>query len=130
MSRKLADLSPRFYPLATALIAQIVEATIPILILDTRRTPEEQAEAIRTGHSWTIHSKHLTGDAIDLVPYEIYQLHGPDKLQWDTHDPVWQTLGKIGEALGLRWGGRWPQKDLGHFEYPDSITPGSVQRRA
>lgn len=118
MSRKLADLSPRFYPLATTLIAQIVEAKIPILILDTRRTQAEQAEALRTGHSWTTHSKHLTGDAIDLVPYDMYQLHGPDKLQWDSKDPVWLIMGEIGEALGLVWGGRWTRRDMGHFEYP------------
>jgi len=43
-----------------------------------------------------------------------------NKLQWDASDPIWLRIGTIGEALGLRWGGRWTQKDMGHFEY---ITP-------
>lgn len=129
MSRKLADLSGRFRPLAVELIARCVEAGIPVIIVDTLRTKEEQAQNIANGVSWTQNSLHLTGDAIDLAPYDIYQLHGPDKLQWDSHDPAWQAIGKIGEALNLRWGGRWKQKDMGHFEYPN-IQGGSVQRRA
>lgn len=117
MSRRLNDLSPRFRPLAVELLARLVEAQIPVLIIDTLRTPAEQAENLRKGVSWTPHSKHLTGDAIDLCPYAVFDLHGPDKLQWDASDPVWQQIGPIGEALGLRWGGRWKVKDMGHFEY-------------
>lgn len=124
MSRRLDDLSPRFRPLAMELIARCVEAGIPILIVDTLRTPEEQAENIRKGVSWTRNSKHLTGDAIDLVPYEVYNLHGADKLQWASSDPVWDRLGAIGEALGLRWGGRWVQRDMGHFEFV--VVPGAA----
>lgn len=118
MSRRLDDLSPRFRPLAVELLARLTEAGIPVLVVDTLRTPEEQAENLRRGVSWTLHSKHLTGDALDLCPYGLYQLHGPDKLHWDPTDPVWIRLGQIGESLGLTWGGRWVQRDLGHFELP------------
>ena len=99
------------------LIARATEAVIPVFIVDTLRTPEEQDANIRNGVSWTRNSKHLTGDAIDLCPYLTFQLHGPDKLQWDGTDPAWITLGRLGESLGLVWGGRWKQKDMGHFEY-------------
>ena len=129
MSRRLDDLSDRFRPLAVELLARLVEAQIPVLIVDTLRTPEEQAQNIARGVSWTKNSKHLTGDAIDVVPYSQYQLHGDDKLQWDARDPVWQRIGSIGESLGLRWGGRWTVKDMGHFEYQPP-PPGSVRRRA
>ncbi len=123
MSRALSDLSSRFRPLAFELIARCAEAGIAVLIVDTLRTPEEQAQNIAKGVSWTTNSKHLPqapegkAEAIDLVPFETYQLHGPDKLQWNAGDPVWQKIGGIGEALGLRWGGRWQQKDMGHFEF-------------
>ena len=86
------------------------------MIIDTLRTPEEQRANIEKGVSWTLNSKHLTGNAIDICPYSQYDLHGPDKLAWDSGDPVWQAVGKVGESLGLRWGGRWQQKDMGHFE--------------
>lgn len=117
MSRALKDLSPRFRPKAVELLARCVEAGIALMIIDTLRTPEEQAANIAKGVSWTVNSKHLTGDAIDVCPYDQYFLHAADKLKWDANDPVWQTIGQIGEALGLRWGGRWTHKDMGHFEF-------------
>jgi peptidoglycan L-alanyl-D-glutamate endopeptidase CwlK len=107
-------------------LARCTEAGIPVLIVDTLRTPAEQAENIRKGVSWTTNSKHLTGDAIDIVPFDVYNLHGADKLQWVTSDPVWEKLGALGEALGLRWGGRWKVKDMGHFEFVES--PGDIRR--
>lgn len=122
MSRALNDLSPVFRPLAFELIARAIEAGVMLMIIDTLRTPEEQTANIARGVSWTTHSKHLTGDAIDLCPYEIYQADGADKLSWRSDDPRWWKLGTIGESLGLRWGGRWTQKDLGHFEL---VTKGT-----
>lgn len=121
MSRSLNDLAPVFRPLAYALLAQCVEQGICVLIVDTLRTPAEHAANLAKGVSWTTRSKHLDGLAIDIVPYDQYDLHGADKLKWDNGDPVWTKLGLIGESLGLRWGGRWTQKDMGHFEY---VAPG------
>jgi len=116
MNRSLDDLDPRFREVAMALIARCTEAEIPVRIIDTRRTAEEHADNLRRGASWTAHSKHLDGLAIDICPYESYVLHGANKLDWNADDPVWQEIGQIGEELGLVWGGRWKQKDLGHFE--------------
>lgn len=128
MSRRLNDLSDRFRPLAFELLARLAEARIPVLIVDTLRTPAEQEENIRRGVSWTKNSKHLTGDAIDVCPFDVFQLHGPDKLKWDSHDPVWTKIGEIGEELGLRWGGRWKVRDMGHFELVSTESVPSPPR--
>lgn len=118
MSRRLDDLSPAFRPIAFELLARLTEAQIPVMVIDTLRTPEEQAENLRKGVSATLNSKHLTGNAIDVCPYDVYQSNGPDKLQWDAANPIWLRIGEIGERLGLRWGGRWKRPfDPGHFEY-------------
>lgn len=119
MSRSLDDLSPRMQPLAFQLIARCIEAGIMVMIVDTLRTPEEQAANVAKGVSWTTQSKHLTGDAIDICPFSVYDLHGADKLQWDGSDPVWRKIGAIGEGLGLKWGvvKNGAQIDPGHFEY-------------
>lgn len=117
MNRSLDALSPRFKPLAIELLARLTEAGVPVAIIQTSRTPEEHAANLAKGVSWTQHSKHLDGDAIDICPYEIFALTGGAKLAWDASLPVWQKVGPIGEKLGLRWGGRWQQKDMGHFEY-------------
>lgn len=119
MSRRLDDLSPAMRLKAFELLARCVEQGIAVFIVDTLRTPEEQAANVKKGVSLTTNSRHLTGDAIDLAPFEQYALHGADKLQWDAGDPVWRKMGLIGESIGLVWGGRWQQlRDLGHFELP------------
>jgi hypothetical protein len=110
------------FPLACQLLARFVEQGIPVMIVDTLRTKEEHAANLAKGVSWTTHSKHLDGDAIDVCPYSVWNAHGPDKLNWDGTDPVWQTMGAIGESLGLRWGGRWKVRDWGHFEYVERDT--------
>lgn len=77
------------------------------------RTPEEQEELIRRGVSWTRRSKHLTGDAVDLVAYDR-----------ERRTPIWGrgAYEEIKDAMraacrsNLVWGGSWKQADLGHFE--------------
>lgn len=93
------------------------------MIINTRRTAQEQEQAVSSGHSWVAHSKHEDGLAIDICPYEMYAVSGENKLDWNTSDPIWWKIGEIGESIGLRWGGRFSAvdktkmgKDPGHFE--------------
>lgn len=126
MSRLLNDLSPLFKSQACELVARCVEAGVMVMIIGTGRTLQEQEANVARGVSWTMKSKHLIGEAIDLCPYDIYLLGDKkDKLQWDAADPVWLKIGRIGEALGLKWGGRWVQQDLSHFETPTHPTGAS-----
>lgn len=118
MSRRLDDLDVEFRLIVFELLARLCEAGIPVMIISTRRTPEEQAAALAAGRSWTTRSRHLVGMAIDVCPYAIFQLHGSDKLAWDASDPAWQTMGKIAKQMGLRCGMDWAQRDMGHFELP------------
>lgn len=125
MSRALNDLKPPFRDLAVQLIAKCIEAGIMVFVVDTLRTQAEQNANYAKGVSWVQHSKHQDGLAIDLCPYAVYQEVGASKLNWDANDPNWNRIGVIGESLGLVWGGRWKQADLGHFEMPDTTTPGT-----
>lgn len=118
MDRRLDSLDPVFRPLAIELLARLTEAGIPVCIVQTLRTPEEHAANLAAGRSWVNHSKHLDGLAIDLCPFETYHANGPDKLNWDADAVEWEQMGMIGEACGLTWGGRWKQRDMGHFEIP------------
>lgn len=123
MSRALNDLDPRFQPIAFELIARCAEKGIALIVVDTLRTEAEQDWLIAHNRSWTKNSRHLPqmpsnkSLAMDCGIYEQYLLRGKDKLQWDTNDPAWQIYGEIAESLGLRWGGRWKQLDMGHVEY-------------
>jgi len=72
---------------------------------DGIRTFEEQQELVQRGASKTLQSRHLTGHAVDLVPY----IGG--KLRWE-----WGPIYVVAEAVRtaarelavpLRWGGAW-----------------------
>jgi|SRR4030095_2141216 len=119
MDRTLAKLAPDFLPLAERFLARLTEAGIHVLIVNTYRTAEEQAELVKQGKSWITRSKHQDGLALDIAPYQVYLLYGTDKLTWDATDPIWPRIGAIAEDVGLAWGGRWKQRDLGHVEMPD-----------
>lgn len=141
--RRLDSLSPEFRPVVFELLARLTEAAVPVMVVCTGRTPEEQTAALASGHSSVLKSKHLprklrgrgTGqarsddasDAIDLCPYELYQLVGPDKLQWaPSASPearaAFETICRVAEALGLRSGARWQKPhDPGHVEW---LFPG------
>jgi D-alanyl-D-alanine carboxypeptidase len=111
MSRDLNDLDPQFLPKAKAFLDRVAAEGIAVTIVSTRRTPEEQADAIRRGTSKIKKSRHLEGRAIDIVPTHLMQ----EKL-WAPRDPIWERLARIGELSGLKAGFRWRIRDCGHFE--------------
>ncbi len=137
MDRALDSLSSDLKPLIIEVLARLTERGIPVLIVQTGRTPEEQQANLASGASKILASKHLPralrgiisgtaddkkSDAIDLCPYATYNICGPDKLAWKDDDSpeaakAFQAIGEIGELLGLRWGGRWHDPhDPGHLE--------------
>ena len=69
----------------------------------------DASEAKRAA-TWTLDSKHLRGEALDLVPTR------EGKPWWNAPSEVWTRMGAIGEAHGLIWGGRWKNRDTPHFE--------------
>lgn len=119
MSKSLNDLDPRFRPLAEELLRRIKEAGIEIVVIDTLRTEAEHLKNLKNGTSKVKRSKHCDGLAIDIAPVICLKLKN-----WAPYHPLWKKIGLIGEALGLRWGGRWKSPyDPGHFEYVSRPNP-------
>lgn len=131
--RDLDLLHPDFRSVVDRFLARCVEAQIMVMVVETWRSQEAHEQDVKNKRSWVKKSKHQqtilslveydgrpvevpASLAIDIAPYDQYQLHGPDKLKWDAKDPVWKKLGKIGESLGLKWGGRWKRRDMAHFQ--------------
>lgn len=139
-SRKLVDCTPRFLPLFQAFAANAMEAGVPLLLVQTLRSTDESAANIANGTSWVtdpLSSRHVDAflrgwnfhgsDAADVVPYDTYLLHGPDKLQWNTSDPIWLKVRDCAQAAGLHWGvtvmrkGVLVQVDPGHVAWDGPI---------
>ena len=111
MDTSLESLDPSFRPKAEQLLNEAKGKGILLRVINTRRTATEQAINLKNGVSWVQHSKHQDGLAIDVCPYELLHEKG-----WKPESPLWQQIGEIGKSLGLKWGGDWKVKDLGHFE--------------
>ena len=137
MDTALDSLNSSFKPFAVAWLARLTEARVPVIISNTRRTAAEQTAAVARGVSWVQHSLHEDGLAMDVVPFAQFVLHGLNKLQWDTSDPVWLKVRDAGVraaqdvGIGVRWGGTFTPlnqlgigKDPGHMEFAMTSTTG------
>ena len=129
-SKSFEDLDKRFRPLAITLVDQCKAAGVPVTVIDTLRSMQEQADAVKHGNSWTMRSKHLPQPpdgkslAIDVCPTALLKTKN-----WSPMHPSWWVVAKIGVALGLRCGMDWHDKGLppigttraswdpGHFEF-------------
>lgn len=74
------------------------------------RTIETQRKYVATGRSQTLKSKHLTGDAIDLMAY--FGGQG----SWDMSHYLLIANAMVyaadAEGVGIRWGGAWHVPDI------------------
>lgn len=91
----------------TASLALMKYSTIDFMCFDGLRTQEEQARHVRNGVSKTMNSKHLTGDAVDLVPI----IGGVPVWDWDGCHQIARAMDlaatELGYANRIVWGGAW-----------------------
>ena len=79
---------------------------VDFMVVEGLRTKAKQAEYVRKGASQTMNSKHLTGDAVDIVPY----VNGKaDWNDWNNIFAMTVAMQKAAQELGVnvRWGGAW-----------------------
>jgi peptidoglycan L-alanyl-D-glutamate endopeptidase CwlK len=77
------------------------------------RTFSEQQELVRKGASQTMKSKHLDGNAVDLMAY----CNG-GRWELNLYDEIADAMKEAAEAAGvkLRWGAAWTIDDLGAWD--------------
>ncbi len=92
-------------------------------ITEGMRTLKRQRELFKTGASKTMNSRHLTGHAVDIVPYIDFDgdgdIDGKDLYAWPLYyklAPIIKEAAKI-EGVKLDWGGDWKSfKDGPHWQ--------------
>lgn len=113
----LSVLHPAFRNKVAIFLYECAKQGIELKVVETYRNPERQDYLRKEGFSM-LHggrSKHQHYLAVDVVPIKYGWCIWYDK-------KLWTKIGKIGEAQGLKWGGRWRRfYDPGHFEYDISI---------
>jgi hypothetical protein len=121
-------LHPYMAMLANKLLEKCKAQGLDVRIVETYRTRTKQAEYYGMGPGYTAsaagQSKHQFGLAIDVVPFR------DGAAVWDDKK-LWEKIGKIGEELGFRWGGRWTKPyDPGHFEWTGGLTIEDLKKGA
>ena len=83
-------------------------------VVEGLRSVERQQELVSRGASKTMRSKHLTGEAVDLVAYL-----GP-RVSWELslYDEIADAMRQaaVNIDVGIRWGGAWHVRDTRHWD--------------
>ena len=104
---KLAGVDPRL----VAVVKRAIElSTVDFGVSEGLRTLETQKKYVAAGKSQTLKSKHLTGDAVDLIAY----VDGNISWELNVYDNIADAMAKAAKELGLpiRWGAAWNVPDI------------------
>lgn len=89
-------------------------------VLEGLRSLERQKTLMAAGKSKTLHSRHITGHAVDITPF-------PISWDWKDYPPIAKAMKQAAKDLGvdLEWGGDWksfpdgPHYQLSYKAYPN-----------
>jgi len=111
-----------------AVVKRAIQLTVQdFSVHDGIRTLDQQKKLFEAGASQTLDSRHITGHAVDLVPY----ING--KLRWE-----WEPIYRIAEAvrmaakelsIPLRWGGAWDIPFTDSQDSPEDLVADYAARR-
>ena len=84
--------------------------TVDFGVTEGLRSIETQRKYIAQGKSQTMNSKHLTGDAVDLVAY----IDGQISWELNVYDNIADAMKQAAEEyhVALRWGAAWNIPDI------------------
>jgi len=79
-------------------------------VIEGLRTEKRQKELLASGASQTMKSKHLTGDAVDLMAY----IGSRGSWELNLYDDIADAMKKaaIEKNIGIRWGAAWNVNDI------------------
>lgn len=104
-SRDPSDLCPCVRAKLERVLLECRHAGIPVTLISTLRSIEQQRRNVAAGVSWTMRSKHLPQPpngkslAFDLAPREYL-----DKKGWNPTGPVWDDIDVMCDTVGLKTG--------------------------
>lgn len=117
---KLSGVHPALVNVMTVAGAR---STVPFIVIHGLRTIEEEQAACASGHSETMHSRHLPNAAGLACAVDVAA--EPDGAHIDWQEAPYHLIAEaVKEAASelnvpITWGGDWHSlKDFGHFELP------------
>lgn len=98
-----------------AVVKHAITATkIDFGVIQGMRTIEMQKELVAKGASQTMKSKHLDGNAVDLMAY----IGGRGPWELNVYDDLADAMKEGANAVGckVRWGAAWQIDDIGSWD--------------
>lgn len=104
------------HPALVEVVHRAIEISkVDFAVFEGLRTKKRQTELVAKGASWTMDSRHLTGHAVDLVPYV-----GELRWDWPLCYLIADAMDNAATEIGVQiiWGGVWdrPLTELGDKE--------------
>lgn len=114
------------HPDLVKVVERALELTVQdFLVNEGLRTQQRQQQLLAKGKSKTLNSRHLTGHAVDLLPYPVNGDFDEDGIlnidDWDQYYPIANAMKEAARELGIpvEWGGDWKSiLDGPHFQLP------------
>lgn len=96
--------------LVDVVVRAIEITTVDFGVTEGLRIIETQRQYVATGKSQTMESKHLTGDAVDLMAY----INGQVSWELNLYDNIADAMKQaaIEKNVALRWGAAWNIPDI------------------
>lgn len=101
-------------------------SALDFAVTEGLRTLARQHELLAAGATTTLHSRHLTGHAVDLAA----MVGGEIRWDWPLYHTLAATMKTAAKSLSipLEWGGDWRTfKDGPHFQLPFASYPEQVK---
>jgi len=111
------------HPDLVSVVKRAIEITDQdFTVIEGRRSYSRQKELVRKGFSKTMNSRHLTGHAVDIVPYPIaHRLSYPDSKWISVSEALLYAADELDVDLGwgyAMWGWDKPHWELSRRTYP------------
>jgi|TARA_R110002153_G_scaffold17350_2_gene60205 peptidoglycan L-alanyl-D-glutamate endopeptidase CwlK len=119
-ARSLGSLSG-VHPDMVAVVKRAIEITgVDFTVIEGLRTVERQRTLLNDGKSTTMNSRHITGHAVDMVPWPV------DWNDLERFEVMSKAMKTAAEELNIPivWGGDWKSfYDAPHFELDRKVYP-------
>ena len=119
-SRSLQNLSGVNPDMVAVVTMAISISEVDFTVIEGVRNIERQRQLLKDGKSTTLKSRHITGHAVDMVPYPV------DWEDLDRFEKMAEAMKKASEELKIPivWGGDWKTfYDAPHFELDRKAHP-------
>lgn len=125
-SRSLKNLEG-VHPDLVKVVKRAIEITKQdFTVIEGLRSLSRQKELVAKGASQTMNSRHLTGHAVDIVPWVDGTISWDWKFYSEINSAIMTAAGEL--KVPVEWGGNWKTfRDGPHYQLPHTQYPAKAK---